>query len=160
MLIFSSKHRLHLPLKLLAADECLNIFYLICGDSPWSFGGGGGGGGRGGGGPRSISIKQSRYLSFGLENEWSMAVPSLLPVSRGDPYIDSFPVPLPFHRRNACLVYDIPRGAGVRPKGHSSLFLQLQDSTFGFLSVVVSSLSSLLLWLLSIVCTCSWCRSS
>ena len=40
-----------------------------------------------------------------------MAVPSLLPVSRGDPYIDSFPVPLTFHRRNACLVYDIPRGA-------------------------------------------------
>ena len=40
-----------------------------------------------------------------------MAVPSLLPVSRGDPYIDSLPVPLLFHRRNACLVYDIPRGA-------------------------------------------------
>ena len=29
---FSSKHRLHLPLKLLAADECLIIFHLICGD--------------------------------------------------------------------------------------------------------------------------------
>ena len=37
------------------------------------------------------------------------------------------------------------------PKGHSSLFLQLQDSTFGFLSLVVSSLSSLLLWLLTML---------
>ena len=38
------------------------------------------------------------------------------------------------------------------PKGHSPLFLQLQDSTFGFLSLVVSSLSSLQLWLLSMLC--------
>ena len=37
------------------------------------------------------------------------------------------------------------------PKGHSSLFLQLQDSTSGFLSLVISSLSSLLLWLLSML---------
>ena len=33
------------------------------------------------------------------------------------------------------------------PKGHSSLFLQLQDSTSAFLSLVISSLSSLLLYI-------------
>ena len=57
MLIFSSKHRLHLLLKLLAADECLNIFPLICGDSPCSFR------------PQKYFDKAVWYLSFGLENE-------------------------------------------------------------------------------------------
>ena len=39
------------------------------------------------------------------------------------------------------------------PKGHSSLFLQLQDPISGFLSLVISSLSCLRLWLLKMLYT-------
>ena len=98
MLIFSYKHGLHLPLKLLAVDECLIIFHLICGDSPWSLR------------PQKYFDKAVWCLSFGLENE-CLWLWSLFPISRGYSNVDSLPVLLQFHRRNACLVYDIPRRA-------------------------------------------------
>ena len=76
----------------------------------------------------------------------SVVVSSLFPISRRDSYIDSFSISLEMHAwYTKFLKLQRP------PKGHSSLFLQLQDPMSGSISLIISSLSSLLLWLLKML---------
>ena len=72
-------------------------------------------------------------------------ISSLLPISSGDPYIDSPSFLCSIGEMHAWYMtfLELQRP----PKGHSSLLLQLQDATSGLLSFTISSFSSLLLWL-------------
>ena len=92
----------------------------------------------------------SLVSKFGIGKRMPVIVSSLLPISRGDSYIDSFSAFL-------CSIGEMHAWYTTflelqRPrKGHSSLFLQLQDVTSGLLSFAISSFSSLLIWLLKML---------
>ena len=98
ILIFSSIHKLHQPLKLFTVEDCLTIFHFIRGVSPWSLR------------LQKYSYWAIWFLSRGLEKE-CLVIQSLFPIPSRDTYIDPLSIIIMFHWRNARLVYNVLRVA-------------------------------------------------